>query len=174
MTSRLVRGGARYPMYGAAGAGSGPRDQPNPSLPRVQCSAEQCRALYAVIGALVVVASLARGTPAPRHGSLTLSVRSCPRLDPVSRAHAWPSGGWLHHTHVCIARWPAEHCFALCCIRDDVDIRSPDGHMYHCVPATRAPVDSPSNEPLGAGLEGWSRVALHGHLDRPGHTHRGL
>jgi hypothetical protein len=39
--------------------------------------------------------------------------------------------------------------------------------MYQCIPAARAPVDSPSNEPLDAGLEGWSRVALNGHLDRP-------
>jgi hypothetical protein len=55
MTSRLVRGGARHPLYRAAGAGSGPRDQPNPSLPRVQSSAGQCRALHAVIGPLLLL-----------------------------------------------------------------------------------------------------------------------
>jgi hypothetical protein len=107
MTSRLVRGGRGILCMGRPVPVVAPGINPTQACPA--SSAVQCRALHAVIGAHVVVASLPRATPAPRHGSLTLSVRSCPGFDPVSRAHAQPSRGQLHHTHVCIARWPAEH-----------------------------------------------------------------
>jgi hypothetical protein len=76
MTSRLVRGGRGILCMGRPVPVVAPGINPTQACPA--SSAVQCRALHAVIGALVVVASLARATPAPRHGSLTLSVRSCP------------------------------------------------------------------------------------------------
>jgi hypothetical protein len=65
MTSRLVRGGRGILCMGRPVPVVAPGINPTKACPA--SSPVQCSALHAVIGALAVVAWLARATPAPWH-----------------------------------------------------------------------------------------------------------